>query len=87
MEKKQVLSFNRQLSRMYSLAIANVMLSVAGLALNYFQFNHSKILYFAICLNVLGLIFFQPWKIMGCLNEGYGYQEGMNVLSKEKGVK
>lgn len=86
MEKRTIQSFNRQLSRMYSLAILHIFISIIGLALNYLRL-HSEYLYCGIItLNVVALYCFQPWKIMACLNEGYGYQQGLEAIAEQKGV-
>ncbi len=69
MEKKITSSFNTQLSRMYSLAIVNIVLSIIGLILNFYHFNHNKILYVSIFVNAISLIFFYPWRMSGCLNK------------------
>jgi hypothetical protein len=87
MEKSVISSFNTQLSRMYSLAIINIMLSITGLALNYFQFNHNPCLYVGIFLNLIALFCFQPWKIMGYLNTGYGYKKGLETIEQKKNIK
>jgi hypothetical protein len=94
MEKTRLSSFNKQLSRVYSLAILHIILSFAGLLLNYLRLN-SQYLYFSIItLNLVALFCFEPWKIMGYLNQGYGYKQGLaeggeqsQVIAQEKGVK
>ncbi len=86
MEKQKLSSFNKQLSRMYSLAIIHVIISVIGLMLNYVRLNSSYLYFAIITLNVIALICFEPWKIMGYLNEGYSYQKGLEVIAQEKGV-
>jgi len=87
MEKRTLRSFNKQLSRMYCLLILHIFISIVGLAFNYLRL-HSTYLYCSIfALNAVALCCFQPWKIMGYLNEGYGYQEGMKVIDKIEGEK
>jgi hypothetical protein len=87
MEKQKLRSFNKQLARIYWLALIHVIISVIGLLLNYVRLN-SDYLYFAIIgLNVIALFCFEPWRIMNYLNEGYGYKQGLETLAQEKGVK
>jgi len=84
MNKQRLKSFNRQIARIYA---TNIFLSAVATALNYYLFNNNNILYFALALNGVALALFQPWKIMGCLNEGYGYKQGLEIIAQEKGVE
>lgn len=82
MERSRMIGMNRQLSRIYSLAILHVILSCIGLFLTYFHLQ-SYFLFFAILgLNVIALFCFEPWKIAGYLHKGYEYKKGLDSLTK-----
>lgn len=84
MEKKEVLSFNRHLSRIYSLVILNVMIFVGALILNYCCFNNNKLLYTGLALNLIALILFKPWTIMRGIRELFACQRMLEELTKVK---
>jgi hypothetical protein len=84
MEKSEILSFNRQLSRVYSLVILNVMLLVSALVLNYYCLNNNKFLYVALTLNLIALILFKPWKLMREVRELFACQRILVELTKVK---
>jgi len=87
MEKSKLLKFHSQLSNIYVLAIIHIILSVIGLLLNYFCLKSDYLLFSIIGLNILALISFEPWKISKYLNEGYGYFQSIESISKNKGDK
>ena len=35
----------------------------------------------------MALFCFEPWKIMGYLNKGYEYKQGLEAIAEEKGIK
>ncbi len=83
MDKQRLKSFNKQLARIYWLALIHIIISVVGVALNMLQFHHNTILYIGIFgLNAIALICFEPWRIMAYLNEGYGYKQGLEAIAK-----
>ncbi len=84
MEKKEVISSNHELSRAYSLFIIILMLLISAVALNYFHLNNNKILYVAIIVDVLALIFFKPWKMMRDMRELYACQRMLEEITKTK---
>jgi len=87
MEKQKLRSFNEQLSRTYCLAIIHIVISIIGFILNYCKFNSDYLYFTIIILNTVALFCFEPWKIMGYLNQGYGYKQGLETIEQEKGVK
>jgi len=84
MEKKEMLSFNRQLSRIYSLIILNFMVLISAVALNYFHLNNNKILYVGIALDVLALILFKPWTMMRWARELFACKRMLEEITKTK---
>ena len=84
MEKQEVLSSNRQLSRVYSLIIINLMLLISSVALNYFHLNNNKALYLGIAFDVLALIYFKPWSIMRDMRELFACQRMLEDITKTK---
>lgn len=84
MEKKEVLSFNRQMSRIYSLIILNLMILLSGVALNYFHLNNNKVLYFGIALDVLALSLFKPWTLMRDVRELFACKRMLEDITKIK---
>lgn len=88
-EKQKVIGFAKQLSRICSLIILNMFLCIAGILLNQFG-GQSFLLYFIIfSLNFTAFWFFEPFKIIKYLNEGYGYKRSLEIISanNEKGEK
>ena len=87
MEKQRLSAFHTQLSRIYCLAIVHIILSVIGLMLNYTRLNSDYLYLAIITLNIMALFCFEPWKIMGYLNKGYEYKQGLEAIAEEKGIK
>lgn len=87
MEKKDILWSNRQLSRTYSLFIINLILLFSAIILNYFRLNNNKVLYMGIMLDIIALVWFKPWKIMGDIRKLYASQRMLEELIKVKGEK
>jgi len=84
MEKKEVLSFNRQMSRIYSLVILNVMVFIGALILNYYCLNNNKFLYTGLALNLIALILFKPWTLMRQVRELFACKRMLEDITKTK---
>ena len=84
MEKKDVLSFNRHISRIYSLVILNLMLFIGALILNYYCLNNNKFLYTGLTLNLIALILFKPWTLMRGVRELFACKRMLEDITKTK---
>lgn len=90
MEKQRLSAFNSQLSRIYCLAIIHIILSAIGAIFNCCTLNSWFVYCAILIMNILAItvvVYLEPWKIMGYLNEGYGYKQGLNTIAQEKGIK
>jgi hypothetical protein len=86
MDKKEVLSFNRHISRIYSLVILNVAIFIMALTLNYYCLNNNIFLYIGLALNFIALILFKPWAMMRDVRELYASQRMLEEFLKTKEV-
>lgn len=81
MEKSTLRRYNTQLSRIYAFQLLYFIISGSGLLLNHLHLQNDYLFWSIMILNVCAIYFFQPWKISAYLNEGYGYQEGLKLIS------
>ena len=75
MTKDKIKQQNHQMMHVFTLLIAQFMLSIIGITLSFVQFNHNIYLYAGISgLNIMAMFLFQPFKIMHLLREGLAEQ-------------
>jgi hypothetical protein len=87
LEKPKLTAYFGQLSRMYSLSIIQIFTSISGLISIHLGLGWEWFVYPSlIVLNAVALIYYEPWKIMGALNEGLEYKRGMQTM-EEMGIK
>jgi hypothetical protein len=76
-------AYFRQLSRMYSLSILTIFGVGSGiLALQFDMAVALSIFSVVLVLHFLALFLYEPWKIMGTLNKGLEYQQGIEALDE-----
>ena len=87
MDIQSTKKYNKQVQRMYTLAVFDAMISVFGLIFNYYKFDINFALFLTLLFaNFVALAFYQPQKIIMQLSKGREYQMGFNALTK-KGEK
>lgn len=77
--------FNKQIQRMYTLAVWNIICAVFGLTFYYFEFD----IYYALFLtllfsNAVAVVFYQPWKIQGYMQKGREFKMFYDSFNKER---
>lgn len=84
MDKKQIKSFNRNMSHIYSLVILNVMIFTGSLVLNYCHLNNNKFLYLGLAMNTVALILFKPWALMREVRELFACKRMLEGITQKK---
>ncbi len=77
--------YNHQMMHIFTLLIAQGMLSTIGIALSLFHLNNNIFLFVGILtLNIVGLILFQPFQIMKYLRERVEFKRGLEAITTPK---
>jgi hypothetical protein len=86
LERKKLLSFNRQLRRVYAIAGVQMMVSFIGLCCIICGVNISYVIHtIVLTLACVVIIYFQPWKITVALHLGSAYKARLeNVIEEIK---
>ena len=81
-ERKRMAAFNQQLATVYSLAILQLAISVAGSAFLLAGFSISIVFFCVLmCLGCVVLVYFQPWRIARELHKSLEYKRGLDAIA------
>ncbi len=82
MDIRTIKSFNRQLARVYTFAILQIIVSIAGLACIYFDCALSASFFCVIvCISCVTMIYIQPWQMAKVLHEGLKCQRELEAIT------
>ncbi len=79
--------YNHQMMHIFTLLIAQGMLSIMGIALSLFHFNNIFLFVGILTLNIVGLILFQPFQIMKYLRERVEFKRGLEAIADHAKAK
>jgi len=83
LEKPKLTAYFGQLGWLYSLSILHIFVFIVGLISMTYGLGWDQYIYPSlIVLNAIILLYYQPWQIMGALNEGLEYKRGMQTLDE-----
>jgi len=70
MDIRSTNQFNKQIYRMYTLAIFNAVIAVLALVFNYYKFDINFALFSTLLfINAIAMFFYEPYKIVSYLSK------------------